>query len=367
VPEESPPMPLFVLRGAQSFADQLDLNLYRHYAVLAPFYDDGPMQAPSTAVKEFVDPDDYLGSFSSAAAELSVMRQGSFQARVIRLDFGRLRMHRFDESLPRVGHWANSDPRAVVTFRTEPGPSLFFCGTEMLATRITRHVERETGFLSSTGPASWASMSMSVEDLVAAGEAAGTCDLSPPTQDWSLTPTLPAMARLQRLHLQAARLALRQPATVANSGAAHGLEQALTEALMDCFAGVEIREERGPRHQHSKILRRFRTFVERKSFEPIFLPELCAAIGVAPRTLRAICQEQLGTSPKRYLLHRRMLLARRALRAADPAVATVTEIATGFGFWELGRFAVAYRRMFSETPSATLKAESRPLPACHLF
>ena len=49
-----------------------------------------------------------------------------------------------------------------------------------------------------------------------------------------------------------------------------------------------------------------------------------------------------------------MHLARRALRMADPTTATVTKIATNYAFWELGRFAVAYRSLFGETPSATL-------------
>jgi AraC-like DNA-binding protein len=49
-----------------------------------------------------------------------------------------------------------------------------------------------------------------------------------------------------------------------------------------------------------------------------------------------------------------MHLARRALRRADAETTTVTEIATNCGFWELGRFAVAYRSLFGESPSTAL-------------
>jgi AraC-like DNA-binding protein len=61
--------------------------------------------------------------------------------------------------------------------------------------------------------------------------------------------------------------------------------------------------------------------------------------------------------PKRYLLLRRMHLARRALRQTAPDPTTVTDIATRFGFWQLGRFAVEYLSLFGESPSATLRRQ----------
>jgi transcriptional regulator GlxA family with amidase domain len=43
-----------------------------------------------------------------------------------------------------------------------------------------------------------------------------------------------------------------------------------------------------------------------------------------------------------------MNLARRALTLADATTKTVTEIACDYGFGELGRFAVTYRKLFGE-------------------
>ncbi len=59
--------------------------------------------------------------------------------------------------------------------------------------------------------------------------------------------------------------------------------------------------------------------------------------------------------PIRYLTLRRMHLVRRALLRSDPSKVTVTQIVTDHGFWELGRFAVAYRTLFGESPSDTLR------------
>ena len=59
--------------------------------------------------------------------------------------------------------------------------------------------------------------------------------------------------------------------------------------------------------------------------------------------------------PIRYLTLRRMNLARAALLRADANKTNVTRVVTDHGFWELGRFSVAYRTLFGELPSETLR------------
>ena len=224
----------------------------------------------------------------------------------------------------------------------------------MQPTSIVRHSQGKNSFQHSSGSACWGAMSLPVEEMVSAGATIAGVDLAPPRDALMVTPAPSAMAKLQRLHAAAGRLAEEAPEIIAHPEAARGLEQALIEAMVGCFGDGEAREDRSAQRRHAMILRRFRRAVEENPDQPLYIPELCGLIGVPGRTLRASCQEQLGMSPKRYLLLRRMHLARRALRESSPTATTVTEIATQYGFWQFGRFAGEYNSLFGELPSTTL-------------
>jgi transcriptional regulator GlxA family with amidase domain len=94
--------------------------------------------------------------------------------------------------------------------------------------------------------------------------------------------------------------------------------------------------------------------------EPLRMASLCCALAVSERTLRKAFHKIYGLPPYRHLRFLRLSQARGALLAADGQVVTVTEIATGFGFVELGRFSVEYRKVFGESPSTTLQRASSP-------
>lgn len=87
--------------------------------------------------------------------------------------------------------------------------------------------------------------------------------------------------------------------------------------------------------------------------EPITLADLVQTSQVAGRTLLKHFRDYKGTSPIRYLRDARLDRVREALVRAD-AEENVTTISLKWGFSHMGRFSLAYRARFGESPSRTL-------------
>jgi AraC-like DNA-binding protein len=93
--------------------------------------------------------------------------------------------------------------------------------------------------------------------------------------------------------------------------------------------------------------------------EPIQLESLAQISGVRPRTLETHFKTFLGTTPLGWVRQMRLARARQQMLHAAPED-TVTSVAIGSGFDQLGRFAAEYRKAFRELPSTTMRqARSR--------
>jgi AraC-like DNA-binding protein len=158
-----------------------------------------------------------------------------------------------------------------------------------------------------------------------------------------------------QLHEAAGHLAKIAPDILAKPEVARAIEEALLEAMILCLTEGRVDEVRNVHRHRARVMRRLEEVLTSTPDRPLYMPQLCATVGASYTSLHDCCQEYLGMSPKRYLWLRRMHLVRRALRSAGVAKTTVTEIATDYGFWELGRFAGAYRSLFGEPPSAALR------------
>ena len=185
-------------------------------------------------------------------------------------------------------------------------------------------------------------------------------DREPRCPTFALThrPSAPAVARLQYLHAAASHLAEFAPKVLENAEATRSLEQELILAMVDCTTSGQVENDSSSLHKHQHIMRRFHALIEANAEKPLYLPEMCTALGISYRTLLRCCHEQIGISPHRYLWLRRMNMARHALLQSDHVRESVTQVATNNGFWELGRFATAYRAFFGESPSETLHRQA---------
>jgi AraC-like DNA-binding protein len=308
----------------------------------------------ATATYTASDPAIHTAAIRAAHVQAVAVSRGDFQAKVTRIDLNRLWLQRGQENLPRTFRSTIPADRAVVSFlRPNAGPTTRL-GIEFSSRQIALGSPGQTVSWRSFGACHWTGMSIPIEDFARCSHALIGHELTPPHFQRLLTPPPALMSRLQRLHEAAVHLAETEPEVITRPEATRSLEQSLIEALMACIANGAEQASGTPR-RHAQVLAAFEAVLEANTDRAVGMSEICAAVGVPGRTLRICCAEGLGMSPKRYLDLRRMHLARQAFVLAVPESESVTEIATRYGFWELGRFATGYRSLFGESPSVTLK------------
>jgi AraC-like DNA-binding protein len=306
-------------------------------------------------VLSFGHPDAYAAAVRATDVELLVTSGGHFRAELVQVDLGRLLLQRGADSLPRIVRLSNHPKRAPIAFLADPNQaSVRHDGVDVAPGEIIVFNPAARSHQRTSGPCRWAAMSLTSEDLRVAAESIIGRELTPPFTTRVVQPVPSRMARLMSLHEAAMRLARAAPGTLARPQTAKSLEQALVHAMVTCLDTRQSAKTKTAVRQHGRVVALFEDFLAARRYEPAYLAEICAAIGVSERTLRTCCREHLGMGPIHYLWLRRMHLAQRALLLADPAATTVTQIATDFGFWELGRFSVEYRALFGESPSASL-------------
>ena len=111
--------------------------------------------------------------------------------------------------------------------------------------------------------------------------------------------------------------------------------------------------------RHRDVVEQAESYVREHLDTRVPMSRLCRVVGLSERGLRNAFHSVRGMSPTQYMRSVRLRDVRRALSASGGSRATVTGIATTYGFYELGRFAGAYRAAFGEVPSETLRSTGR--------
>jgi AraC-like DNA-binding protein len=243
----------------------------------------------------------------------------------------------------------------VILFPTHNAQAMRLNGCQFDAQTFRLQMQGDELSLASTEPHRWFSMSVP-GDLLAEWSGTGTTGKALPSRFFQISRDRAEMFR--RAVTQLGLIVQRAPDALESSAAVKATARKLTGLVRESIWGMPNAATPHGRQSisRSQIVRVVMDSIDGQGGEFVTVPDLASAAGVSERTLRAAFHEYFGIGPVQFLRLRTLNQVRAALRNTDPALTTVTEIATRFGVWELGRLARDYRRLFGELPSATLRS-----------
>ncbi len=315
---------------------------------------------PGNGAYVFTEPGDYEASVRDEKIELVVTGGRPFRAAVTKWELGQLQLLRSREDQASVAFVGLRADSVFVTFPTHFAPPPVWGGQELRPGDIVFHGLGERMHQRTAGCSEKGFVALKPERLAFWSHTLADAELLPPPSARIVRPSASATKRLLSLHSTACRLAEESPDTIAHPEVTRALEQELIRALVNCLSLNAPSQIRPLGTRRAAVMLRFEEALAAHPDQPLHIPELCMAIAVSERTLRACCAEFVGMSPGRYLRLRRLKLVRTALLGPDATATGVARTAQRYGFGEPGRFASLYHAVYGEAPSATLRLRRHP-------
>jgi AraC-like DNA-binding protein len=208
--------------------------------------------------------------------------------------------------------------------------------------------------LASTEPHRWFSMFIP-SDLLAEWGGTGPMTTTLSSRFFEIPEDRAEMVR--RAVTQLGVIVQRAPDALESPAALKATTRKLTDLIRGAIWGLPIAATSPGRQltSRSQIVRAVIDAIDGEGGEYVTVSDLASVAGVSERTLRVAFHDCFGIGPVQFLRLRTLNLVRVALRNSDPALTTVSKVATRFGVWELGRLARDYRLLFGELPAETLR------------
>jgi len=215
-------------------------------------------------------------------AGLLVTGRGQFRARLTQVRLDGWRLAAVEEALSRIAFVAVPAGMVLVSFSIDGGPSPVWGGIEVRTGEILTLGPDQRVHAKTLGSAHWGAIQVPDQQLARYGRALnGARFVVPPVARWRPPPAV--VRQLRNLHRAAIRMAEARAGALTDLQAAHGLEQQLLQALIECLAdGAE--EEKATGRRHRDILTRFEALLVAEPSAGI--ADICGALGVSQRSLR---------------------------------------------------------------------------------
>lgn len=145
----------------------------------------------------------------------------------------------------------------------------------------------------------------------------------------------------------------------------NSLRQSLSDstlsALFSLFQSLEpVADDRSSSRQRHRLVERVNAYVRTNRDRLVTVSELCTELSASRRALQICFQEVLGISPHAYIRAVSLNGVRSHLKNPESPYASVQDAAAAYGFWHMSQFALDYKQLFGELPSATFKRRTMP-------
>jgi AraC-like DNA-binding protein len=311
---------------------------------------------PESVSVAFSDAEDFAAAMRAEGfLGLLVTSPKQFSARLTQVSLNGMRLTSVEEQAPRIAFVNVPAEVIVITFSIGGKNRPIFSGIRMTEVELITVSAGETFHARIDGASHWATIRLPAVGLSAYGAALvdGTFPDLSGMRRWR--PLAKTARHLRGLHAAAMRVSIQYPQTVVDAEAAHGLEQQLLHAVLECLTEAVPRREIEGQDRDRSTMARFEQILLRAKTKPPTVTEICAELEVPARHLRRLCEEHLGMSPTAYDRLGRMWFVRQRLRSSAGRSEGVSTVAREAGFNDLDRFSVNYRKIFGELPSSTLR------------
>jgi hypothetical protein len=192
---------------------------------------------PGSVTSVFSEAEDFEAALcKEGCLGLLVTGSGQFRARLTQVALHRLRLSAADENLPRIARVTVPADMILVSLARGRASAPIWGGVRLGTDEIMTLGAGQCLHMRTDGPCRWGSIWLPATELVQYGRALTGANFAIPSfARWRRL--RPAMSRhLRHLHSAAIGLVERRSNAFIGGEAAHGLEQQLIEALVECLS-----------------------------------------------------------------------------------------------------------------------------------
>jgi AraC-like DNA-binding protein len=332
---------------------------------MATASESGKPRTPSVTVVDLADPTALRDGLVLIAQDAVQLQARSFQARRVTVDLGDVNVV-FHATNHRVRTRTASHLGLLAYVVFGPQTVGTVNGVQVRADlMLAVPAQTETGFVSEAG---WESVAFLVTPHVLESHLAARQrldELRLPQRVEPLRADAPVVRQLFDLGKRVAEAAALDPAQFDDSPVERAAAQVeVIETLLAALrasSGPSLARSDLTRQTQSVIVKAAEEYALSKIGQRIYVSDLCKATSTSERALEYAFKTVMGLSPVQFLSRLRLHRVREALLQAPPGgAATVSTIALDWGFWHFGEFARAYKDLFDELPSDTLRRRGAP-------